>query len=388
MMRDELLTIEMDEERSLVSRNAAQARLLRRSEIDDTFVREWRSLAGRSVSPNPFLDPAFVLPAIDELPDLPDPVFIAVESSNGTLTGLGIFEEVSSSRRMPIAHLRAWQTPHTYLDGLLLDRDSADQAMAAIWSLLLEPGNRWHGVEFPRLKQGDALDSILEQSADQAHIDWQDGRLWTRAALNLDVAAEGESSLSASTKRAKSLRRGWHELQRHGAVEFRIVHESDEIPDATSNFLFLEALGWKAASGTAVDCCPQQRRFFERMVQLFAADDRAFFSQITIDSRPIATVAHLVSGAGAFAYKLGWDPQFERGCPGYQLKAKLAEHASLIPAGVEWVDSCASEGSFIEHVWSGRTTLRNRMFVTSRAGSVIASVLGGLRGIRDAFRGK
>src|SRR6218665_3708885 len=87
--------------------------------LTPAFLRQWKDLARRSVTPNPFLEPEFVLAALDHLKDLADPVFLTIDDPQGRLLGLGVFEEVAGSRRLPIPHLRSWQTPHTYLDSLL-----------------------------------------------------------------------------------------------------------------------------------------------------------------------------------------------------------------------------------------------------------------------------
>jgi len=357
-------------------------------EIDTAFERRWKDLARRSLTPNPFLEPEFVLPALEHLPDLARPVFLAVEGDRGALVGLGIFEEVSGSRRLPIPHLRSWQTPHTYLDGLLLDRRIPELAVSSLWKYLVNDSHAWHGVEFPRLREGDELDAALTFISEQAEVEWVDGRSIVRAQLETDWSPEVQQA-AISPKRAKSLRRGWHELERRGATAFHVErHDQTTVAGPVTDFLRLESLGWKADEGTAMECCAEQRAFFVSMMDRFAASGRTLFTTVTVDGATVGTVAHLISGAGAFAFKLGWDPAFERGCPGFQLKAHLAEHADELLPEIRWVDSCSSEGSFIEHLWGGRTTVRSRLFLTSRAASVAAMFVDKVKSIRDVLLGR
>jgi len=359
-----------------------------REVLTPAFLRQWKELARRSLTPNPFLESEFVLPALDHLSGLSEPLFLTVDDPQGRLVGLGIFEEVAGSRRLPIPHLRSWQTPHTYLDGLLLDCRVADEAAAAFWQYLGEGPHSWHGVEFPQLRGDDDFDQALSRAAETAGVEWSEIRTWSRAMLRTDQPPE-ELERGISPKRAKSLRRGWHELERRGVAGFRVDrHDASSITKPVDDFLRLEALGWKAEEGTALDCCEDQRKFFRAMMSAFAAGGKTLFSRIDVGGETVATVAHILSGEGAFAFKLGWDPTMERGCPGFQLKARLTEHAEELLPETRWVDSCSTEGSFIEHVWADRSEFRHRLFLTSRAASVAASVVGKVRGLRDVLLGR
>lgn len=356
--------------------------------LTPAFLRQWKDLARRSVTPNPFLEPEFVLAALDHLQDLADPVFLTIDDPQGRLLGLGVFEEVAGSRRLPIPHLRSWQTPHTYLDSLLLDRRVADEASAAFWHYLAEGHHSWHGVEFPQFRLGDTFDSIFNGAAGAAGVELSDNKSWSRATLRTDQSPE-QMARGISSKRAKSLRRGWHELERRGPTTFHLDRCDDStVAGPVSEFLRLEALGWKAEQGTALDCCEEQRGFFRAMMSAFAASGRTLFSRIEVGGETVATVAHILSGEGAFAFKLGWDPSLERGCPGFQLKSQLVEHAEQLLPETRWVDSCSTEGSFIEHVWADRSEFRHRLYLTSRVASVAASVVGKVRVLRDVLLGR
>lgn len=363
-------------------------RFVGREILTPVFVRRWKDLARRSLTPNPFIEPEFVLPALEHLPGLSEPVFATIEDCHGRLVGIGVFEEASPSRRLPVPHLRAWQTPHTYLDGLLIDRGLAPEVLEHFWHGLADGAHAWHGVEFPKLRESDPLGTLMRATASSAGIEWSDARSWTRAMLQTDQSPE-ELARGISTKRAKSLRRGWHELERIGPAGFRLDRcDADSVATPVEEFLRLEALGWKADEGTALDCCTENRTFFRGMMSEFAASGRTLFSRIQVNQATVAIVAHILGGEGAFAFKLGWDPQTERGCPGFQLKARLVEHADELLPDLRWVDSCASEGSFIEHVWADRSRFQSRMFLTSRAAVVASALVGTARSIRDVLLGR
>ena len=106
---------------------------------------------------------------------------------------------------------------------------------------------------------------------------------------------------------------------------------------------------------------------------------QVFFTQLLVGDNVIGSVVHLVSGQQAFAFKLGWDPAFERGCPGYQLKAQLVCKASEQLGQFELIDSCSQLGSFIEHVWPDRRAIGSCVAPTSLPGRAALQVSLGLR---------
>ncbi|MFG0336145.1 MAG: GNAT family N-acetyltransferase [Maioricimonas sp. JB049] len=130
-----------------------------------------------------------------------------------------------------------------------------------------------------------------------------------------------------------------------------------------------------------------KNRFCEDRVCRFAESNQIIFSELKIDDRTIASVVNLVSGGAAFAFKLGWDPQFERTCPGYQLKAQTVVEGPAQLADLAFIDSCASPGSFIEHVWPARRSLCAPLFLASRRSRAARHLVDAARTLRDFWRG-
>ena len=105
------------------------------ADVDEWFCQAWRDLEKDSLSGNPFCSPEYVLPAVRHLSEVARPYFLTVES-RGEMLWLGVFESVAGSRRLPVPHLRAWQTPHTYLDAPLIRRGHAQDACEVFWDFL------------------------------------------------------------------------------------------------------------------------------------------------------------------------------------------------------------------------------------------------------------
>ena len=105
-------------------------------------------------------------------------------------------------------------------------------------------------------------------------------------------------------------------------------------------------------------------------------------AELAIDQQVIASMCLLRSGSDYYAYKIGWDPQFERGCPGFLLAAEIQSNLHRLPH-CERIDSCASPGSFLEHVWPGQKQIGTALYTTTRLGSIAAR---GTRLARDLYR--
>jgi len=350
-------------------------------DVDATLLSRWRKLETRSLTSAPFQSAHFVAAAVENL-KVANPLLITIERGE-QLVGLGLFESIRACRRMPIPHLRSWQTPHTFTDTMLIDRDDAQPTANAFWEWLSRDHDEWHAVEFPRFQIESPLAELFDHTMMLHGVDHCTGRITERASIELQSSNDDLLLSSVSSRRARSLRRGWRWLQKQGDVDFVVVREPEEMDQATEELLALEAMGWKADIGTALAVSAEQTAFFRQMVRSFANENRIAFSQIRVEKRPVASVVHLLHGNTASAFKLGWDPAFERGCPGFQLKALLCSHADAELPELRLIDSCSQPGSFIENVWPHRMAIANRMYCTTNAGHLAGAMVGGLRWVRN-----
>jgi len=355
------------------------------TDVDERFHRAWLDLEQQASSRNPFQSASYVLAAARHLPEVAAPLILTVECQ-GELQSLCVFENVAATRRLPVRHLRAWQTPHTYFDTPLLRTGSAERSMEVFWDFLLRGSHDWHGVEFPRFPNHDAVSRIFEGTAQAEKIPCLKGLCWERASLNFRECAEQDVMQHLSVKRMKSLRRGWRELEKLGDVRFEVQHDPHQMAQCAEELMHLESLGWKSTVGTALASQASHQQFFREMVAGFTQQQDVFFTRITVNGQAIVSVAHLKAHDTAYAFKMGWNPATERGCPGFQIKLQTVHQRSLLPAGIQQIDSCSSPGSFIEHVWPHRRSFCNRVYVTSPVGNLTATMVSGLRWMRDTSR--
>lgn len=368
-----------------VSRETIQVQVLELCHLTAADRQAWQELEADAVCPNPFLSPDFVMPAWRHLESHTHPLLIVITRGLEWI-GLGIFESSRPRRRMPVPHLRCWRSEHSFLQGLLLRQGETQAALQVFWQFMLHGQHNWHAISFAQLPHDSPYYPLLHETGREQGADVYTGESFSRACLWLKQETPETVLEGISPRRQRSLRQAWNWLNRQGETEFRIQQNTRQLGHSCRRFLELEALGWKGNQYSALSCTPANESFFREMSNNFILNQRLFVSELTCNDEVIGSVVHLLAGDAAYAFKLGWEPQLARGCPGFQLKAQMLYRAHSRFPQLQLIDSCSSPGSFIEHVWSGRRQFSDSVFFTSRAGVIAGSFLEALRWLRGRSR--
>lgn len=327
------------------------------ADLDERTIEAWADLEQRALQPNAYLSPSFVLPAVRYLKPRIQPVVCLLEKEAPgvrELVGLGVFDAVLCSRRFPLPHLRAYRSQHSYLDGLLLDRAGAVPAAQGLFRWLQSRHSRWHGIAVDGQFRDEPADHLLTRAIEACGATWHEQHRTQRAVLIPAQAGEAYLREHLPSGRAKDLRRRWRRLEEHGPVRWCALSGPEITPACIDRFIDLEHRGWKGADGTSLRTRHEDEQFFREMIGGFAARDRAVFTELSVGDRVVASTSNLVSGKGGFAFKLGWHPDYQRMAPGLLNEVELIRNAPTLFEGLEFVDSGAAEGSFLEELWSGR----------------------------------
>ena len=154
----------------------------------------------------------------------------------------------------------------------------------------------------------------------------------------------------------KSLRRRLKRLQEMGEVTWELKCGAC-IPEASVEaFVDLENRGWKGDNKSSLRSSAGNERFFREMVAGFGSEGRALFVEMRLDGKIVASTSNFVSGGGGFAFKIAWNPELAKQSPGrlaeVELLRQMFQHEAL--TGLDFWDSGATEGSYIEGIWPGR----------------------------------
>lgn len=355
-------------------------------ELTPAQIDAWAALEAHALDPNAYLSPHFVLPALQHLGLGAQSLVLLIERQTQdalTLIGLGVFEPMRGSWRFPLPYLRAYRSKHSFLDGLLLDRAHADEAMRAFVDWCAGSGCTWHGVEFSQWPDDSESDRLLRAAAQARRLPWYQTDHQQRAIIAPAQAGPEYVENALSTSLRKDLRRRMRRLEELGHVQSIVFSGNDVDTDCIERFLALEQNGWKGDQGSALNCDANQRRFFHDMVLGFARHGRAVFTELRVNDTVVASTSNFISGRAVFAFKLGWHRDYAKMSPGILNEIEFIRRAPTLFAGLEVMDSGASEGSFIEGLWNQRRTLSHSMLVTSALGQIAT---GGLETIRRIKR--
>ncbi len=163
------------------------------------------------------------------------------------------------------------------------------------------------------------------------------------------------------------------------------LHRQGGIPErSVETFLDLEHRGWKGESKTSLRSNPADEAFFREAVSRFGAVDRAFFTELSLDNRVIASTSNFISGDVGFAFKIGWLPDLAKLSPGVLNEIELIRRVRQgVCSDLTFLDSGASEGSFIDKLWPSRRPLVSLAIAST---CVSQSVLGIVRTARAVKR--
>ncbi len=361
-------------------------------DLTSRVLEAWSALEARAAEPNAYLSPHFILPALRHLDPGVEPVVLVVERATGPndggahegLLAVGVFVSKRGSRTVPVPHLVGYASRHSYLGGLLVDRDHASAAVAALCAHARKSVLGWHALVLPKARTEGPIAVILEAQARARGLTVQ--RIGTKQRAVLIPAAAGPEALKkALGKRLSEIQRCTRRLAEKGEVTWHCLRR--EVGAATvETFLALENQGWKAEEKSSLRANPIDEAFFRDVVGRFDRDGRALFTELRVGDRVIASTSNFVSGGAGFAFKVGWDAELRKLGPGVLNETELVSAAPDVCADLAWLDSGAQPDSFIDRLWPERRELGTLIVPLTRAGAVSLSLLGGLRRLRRAAR--
>jgi len=365
--------------------NRLRIRSLRFGDLDQTIVAAWASLEERALESNAYLSPRFIIPVLRRLgspKELEKTIFVFIERPGGKptdLVGAGVFVRSSGTRRFPLPHLRAYLSIYSYLSGLLVDRDEAENVIRLFFRFFCGKDATWHGVEFGyRYAEGPQAE-LIAASANEFKASWHEHTRSHRAVFIPSEGGDGYVQANFSTHRIKELRRLRRRLAEQGEVHWRVLFGADADGENVERFLQLEHLGWKGDKGTSLRSRPSQEAFFKEMIRDFRLERRFFLTELSLDGTAIASTANLISGGAGFAFKIGYHPDYAEMSPGLLNELEFIRHAPALCANLSYVDSGAEEGSFIDRLWTVRRKLVSGIFATTSIGK---GVLSGVKRLR------
>jgi CelD/BcsL family acetyltransferase involved in cellulose biosynthesis len=349
------------------------------------FAR-WRDLELRALEPNPNLSPNFVIPVLRHLDSQGDIVLQVVRRPlrlGGEWMAVVPLRQVAADRFLPVPHYKVELSKHAFLSGLLVDASQAQSVLELIyldWQKHSTPG-----VVMETCRSDGPTFRLLRQLAQQQGLLCLEVDGFDRAGM---VPTEmGEADLQRRLpSRAKKRRSHLKKLSALAEVSFRWWMGREIDDGVIERFLALENMGWKGENGSSLLSRPNEAAFFREMIRSFAAQEQAWFVELCLGDRVIASSSNLRSGRGAAAFKIGYDPEFSAYAPGINCELELMCAARQRLSDVDDIDSGTVAGSYVEELWPRRHRVATVIFATSALGQVVLGAANGVRSIKRVLR--
>jgi len=379
--------IEGRPQRTSGSGSLVRARTVSAADISARDVQAWSALEADALEPNAYMSPHFVLPALRHLdPTLRASIVLISRTGVGAeqLAAVAVVCRAAATRLLPVPHLSAYSSRHTYLGTpLLLRQDAASSANGLLDELAR---HLWSaaGLVLPSIDRDGAVAAAFSEALKARGLSLHSTRVRQRAML-YPRAAGPEAIKLALGKKFNDLERQRRRLSEIGNPEW-VIHRHAVGDDVVESFLRLEHAGWKGRDGTSLRSSKADESFFREMVAGFAKHGQAMFTELRLNGQPIASTSNFVSAGQGFAFKLGWDEAYRKYGVGVLNEVELVRQAPVVCADLSSIDSGAAPDSFIESLWPQRRNLATAFLPFSAAGQLAWRAMQGMRSLRAAAR--
>jgi hypothetical protein len=309
----------------------------------------WADLTKRA-SPNVFMNPA-ALTAASEIDFAQVYVLLAWEEGEAPRKLVGVWA-LQMRKIAPFwpALLEALPYNYAFLSSPVIDPAFIGDVIAAFFAAI---------EKNPALPNVINLQSLSAESPDhdaimKALVARGGEQLRLSESARPFVTREFGVKRSGSTR--KKLRQDWNRLSALGAVDIVNERAPGAVREAFEVFLALEADSWKGARGTALLCDEKDAGFVRRLVSGLAGQGNASVALLRVDGLAIAAQVLMYCGTMAYTWKTAFNSDYAKYSPGALLIDKITEEIFATP-GIDAIDSCSAEGSFMAQLWTGRRNM-------------------------------
>ena len=293
-------------------------------ELVEQIAGEWRRLCDESGDEEVFYRPEWAQAYLQAFDPKAEVIVISAWAGERLRGILPLVRRRTFLSGFPVATLTIPANVHSLRASLTVcPGEEGEAALKALWQAAINlPG--WDLIDVANVVEGNGLDRLVTLAkADRCRT----ARKRTSQTLYLPIAS---SASSASDKAAQPpwlagtrpkfrshLRRAKRQLEEQGTLKLK--HYSGADPEALKKFYDLEASGWKGEEGTAIQCHPSTRQFYDSVAQAAARDGYLSLDFLELNGKPIAGHFGFNLRGRYFLAKAGYDEAFRRHGPGQLL---------------------------------------------------------------------
>jgi hypothetical protein len=346
---------------------------------------QWNELITRASS-NVFMDPA-ALTAASDTKFAKIYMLLAWEEGQTPRKLVGVWA-LQMRKIAPFwpALLEALPYNYAFLSSPVIDPHFIDDVIPAFLAAIRKNPELPNVVNLQSLNaESPAYDAIVKalQARDGEQLKLSD---------NVRPFVTREFGVKRSGSTRKKLRQDWNRLSVLGTVDIVNDRTPGGVQEAFEAFLTLEAESWKGTQGTALLCDKHDAAFVRRLIRGLAEQRHASVALLRIDGRPIAAQVLMYCGTTAYTWKTAFNAEYAKYSPGVLLIDKVTEELFSTP-GIDAIDSCAAEESFMAQLWAGRRNMVDLLVDVGPGRSLGFAMEAGrlfgyrrLRGLRNRLR--
>jgi CelD/BcsL family acetyltransferase involved in cellulose biosynthesis len=294
-----------------------RVRTITPADISDGDLARWRDLATRAASPNPMSEPECVLPASRHLRNGSRIELLVAEQGERFVACLPL-QAVRRWRSIPCA---AWSNRIRRMIWDATPLIDAEQGVAAMRALLGELSARSarHGprlLVLEWLNERGPVGEFTRRAADELDLPWRVHSRWEQPFMSRATCSDADSMHSKKTlaNRARKLRGLGREI---GGEPWVVDRGSD--PNGPTDYVALEASGYKAAGGVAMTTRPGETEWFLDMASGFTATNRFHVLTLEVGDTTVAMECIIRSGTNLSLVKWSYDERYTKYSPGAAL---------------------------------------------------------------------
>lgn len=322
------------------------------------MIEELEFLTYRTIEPNIFFNPNFLIPAMPRL-DERTVRLIVMRDEKQTDSRLRLMMPYTIERpgfgtTPPV--IRCWGNKFGPNGTPLIDNDDPVGVVKDLFTILgREHLNMPPVMVFPVMATNGPVAKVIRSVALENDLPLQITNRNKRAMMeSLD---DGETYLkrAISKNHYREINRQWRKLEELGTLEYKVASKPDDVRWAVENFLSLEGKGWKGKARTAMINNRLQAAFARETTNNLAAEGKCRIHGIYLNDEMIASLIVFLENGVASTWKITFDEDYSRFSPGKLLLARVTEYL-LDDFNVLRADSCAYENHpLMDHLWTERT---------------------------------
>lgn len=295
-------------------------------DLVEQVAGQWRRLCDESGDEEIFYRPEWAQAYLRAYEPKPDVIVISAWAGEKLRGILPLVRRLIIVSGLPIVRLTLPANVHSLRASLTVcPGEEGEAALHALWQAVKDLP-QWDMIDVANVVEGSGLDRLLALARRDGY---RAARKRTSQTLYLpiitstpastpDKAAAQPPWLAGTRPKFRAhLRRARRQLEEQGTLELK--HYSAADPAALEKFYALEASGWKGAEGTAINCDPRTRQFYDAVAQAAARDGYLSLDFLELNGKPVAGHFAFNLRGRYFLAKAGYDEDFRRHGPGQLL---------------------------------------------------------------------